>query len=145
MTKRKKKIIIISIIIIIGIVGNILVISSDYSTSSAKKELFAKNFLVDGTYDKETGVITINFEDKSEKTDKVIIEVLGMAESYQKTFETSSFTDTIYYGEQPEFGWQVHPIVLIIEHQEFGTIDLKTEIHEQGEAPPAIIYNQRYP
>lgn len=136
MTKKK----IIAIILCIIIISIALF---DYSLSIPKKELFSQSFFIDGTYYNDTGNIEIKFEDKTGKTSKVTIEVLGLEKTYHKIFEGSTFSDTIYFGNAPEYGWQVHPIVLVIEHQEFGVVELKTEIYEEYEMPPPVIYNQR--
>ena len=39
-------------------------------------------------------------------------------------------------------GGQLPPVVFSINHDEFGKIGLKTEIYEQGESKPRIIYSK---
>ena len=76
----------------------------------------------------------------SEKTTNVVLEILGMDESFQKTFSDSEFIEIVPFPNVPKYGWEVHPIVLEIDHEDFGHIQLKTEIHPMGEPLPSVIY-----
>ena len=46
------------------------------------------------------------------------------------------------FPTSPKYGWAIHPIVLEIDHEEFGHVQLKTEIHPYGEPVPPVIYSK---
>ena len=35
--------------------------------------------------------------------------------------------------ETAKYGWQIHPITLVIDHHEMGKIGIKTEIHSEND------------
>ena len=133
-----KKIVSISSIFVI----TILSILFFYDTSSIDKKLLADTFVVDAVYHDSDGYVEISFSDTSQKTNSVVLEILGMEDSFQKTFEGSNFVDKIPFQSVPKYGWKVHPVTLIIDHQEFGKIGLKTEIHFINDPIPPIIYSE---
>ena len=112
------------------------------NTSSIEKDVLSETFFVNAIYQENTGIIEITFEDKSQKTSFVTLEILGMSNSYQKLFEGSAFTEKVTFGKPPKHGWQVHPITLIIEHSEFGKIGVKTEIYEKNDPNPSVIFSR---
>ena len=63
-----------------------------------------------------------------------------MDESFQKTFSDSEFIEIVPFPNIPKYGWAIHPIVLEIDHEELGHIQLKTEIHFSDEPIPTVIY-----
>ncbi len=112
------------------------------------KEILKATFSIEAVFfdennpDIEVGdaYIQINFKDKSEKTNAVVLEVLGMEESFQKTFVGSEFVEIISFPTTPKYGWEIHPVTLQIDHEELGQVSLKTEIRPYGEPPAPIIY-----
>lgn len=96
---------------------------------------------VSAIYYEEQGVAEIRFNDYSLKTNSVTLEILGMENSFQKTFHDYSFVERIPFDSVPKYGWEIHPITLVIDHQEFGKIGIKTEIHSQDEQATLLIYN----
>lgn len=119
-------------------------------TNNDDKEILKSTFFIQAEYFDQTqknniedndSYIQIVFKDKSEKTNAVVLEVLGMEESFQKTFLNSSeFTEIISFPSTPKYGWEIHPVTFVIDHQEFGKVSLKTEIRPFGETPAPIIY-----
>jgi hypothetical protein len=105
------------------------------------KDILRQTFAVDAIY-YETGHVEISFFDKSSKTDSVVMEILGMDESFQKTFSSSEFIEIVPFPNPPKYGWSAHPIVLEIDHQELGHIQLKTEIHPTDKPIPPVIYSR---
>ena len=65
-----------------------------------------------------------------------------MDESFQKSFSGSQFIEIVPFSDTPKYGWAIHPIVLEIEHSEFGHIQLKTEIHPFDQPIPPVIYSR---
>ena len=118
-------------------------------TGNEDKEILKSTFLIEAVYFDENsdinnegsdGHIEITFRDKSEKTNAVVLEVLGMEESFQKTFIGSEFVEIILFPIPPKYGWEIHPVTLLIDHEELGKVSLKTEISPYGEPPAQIIY-----
>ena len=105
------------------------------------KDILSQTFQVDAVY-YDSGNVEISFLDTSGKTDFVIMEILGMDESFQKSFVGSQFVETVSFPNPPKYGWAIHPIVLEIEHLEFGHIQLKTEIHPPDQPIPPVIYSR---
>ena len=104
------------------------------------KDPLRENFKVNAIY-YDTGYVEVSYLDKSDKTNSVTLEILGMETSFQKTFSDSEFIEIIQFPNVPKYGWEIHPIVMEIEHEEFGHVQLKTEIHELNTPSPNTIYS----
>ena len=96
-------------------------------------------FYLEGIFYESEGIVEIRFVDKSEGTSSAVLEILGMAESFQRTYDTSMFTEIVPFAGVPSFGWKVTPITVLIQHDVYGTIQLKTEIHGEDESKPKVI------
>tara|TARA_B100000029_G_scaffold485674_1_gene539244 strand:+ start:407 stop:841 length:435 start_codon:yes stop_codon:yes gene_type:complete len=97
-------------------------------------------------YDYEEHIVKITFIDRSNNTKSAILEVLGMNETYHKEYvfnNESSFVAEFYLEYVPKYGWETTPITLEIQHSQFGTIGLKTEIVELGNEPAKIIVERK--
>ena len=105
------------------------------------KDDLRQTFQVDAVY-YDTGHVEISFFDKSEKTTNVVMEILGMDESFQKSFSDSQFIEIVPFPTEPKYGWVIHPVVLEIDHTDFGHVQLKTEIHALGDPSPPVIYSK---
>ncbi len=118
-------------------------------TGNDNKEILKSTFTIQAVYFDESnsddlddgdGYIQITFKDKSEKTNAIVLEVLGMEKSFQKTFVDSEFVEIISFPTTPKYGWEIHPVTLLIDHEELGKISLKTEIRPYGQPSAPIIY-----
>ena len=105
------------------------------------KDILRQTFQVDAIY-YDSGHIEISFIDKSEKTNSVVLEILGMDESFQKIFYDSEFIEIVPFPSPPKYGWPIHPVVFEVEHEELGHIQLKTEIHPLDAPNPPVIYSR---
>ena len=105
------------------------------------KDILRQTFQVEAIY-YDSGHVEISYFDKSDKTNSVIMEILGMEESFQKTFSDSKFIEIVPFPSEPKYGWAIHPIVFEVEHEELGHIQLKTEIHPLDEPVPPVIYSR---
>ena len=105
------------------------------------KDILRQTFQIDAVY-YDSGHVEISFLDKTGQTDLVIMEILGMDETYQKSFSDSQFIEIVPFSNVPKYGWAIHPIVLEIDHKELGHIQLKTEIHPLDESTPPVIYSR---
>ena len=108
--------------------------------ASDDKDILRQTFEVNAVY-YDTGHVEVSFSDKSQKTTNVVMEILGMDESFQKTFAGSEFIEIVPFPNEPKYGWAIHPVVLEIDHEELGHVQLKTEIHPLGDALPPVIYS----
>lgn len=131
------------------VVVTVLAILFLTGTGNGNKEILKLTFSIEAVYfdesnnddlDSGDGYIQITFKDKSEKTNAVVLEVLGMEKSFQKTFVDSEFVEIISFPSTPKYGWKIHPVTLLIDHEELGKISLKTEIRPYGEPSAPIIY-----
>jgi hypothetical protein len=129
-----KKIIPIISVIVITVLGIFFIFDSN-----SNKDTLKSTFEIDATY-YDQGYVEISYLDKTSKTNYVVLEILGMDESFQKTLSGSKFVETVPFPTLPKYGWQVHPVTFLIDHQELGKISLKTEIHNYGEPSRPIIY-----
>lgn len=105
------------------------------------KDVLRQTFQVDAVY-YESGHVEVSFLDKSSQTNSVVMEILGMDETFQKSFSGSEFIEIIPFPNPPKYGWVIHPVILEIDHEELGHIQLKTEVHPQGEPAPPVIYSR---
>jgi len=133
-----KLIISVIFIIIVGVLGAIFFIES----TLIDRELYANTFIVDAIYLEDQGIVEISFLDNSGKTQSVILEILGMAESFQKNYTGFEFTEEVPFSSVPQYGWKTNPVTFVVEHEEFGTIGIKTEIHASNEPPTPIIFSK---
>ncbi|MDA7495141.1 hypothetical protein N8459_01385 [Nitrosopumilus sp.] len=104
------------------------------------KDPLRENFQINAIY-YDAGYVEVSYIDKSDKTNSVTLEILGMETSFQKTFSDSEFIEIIQFPNVPKYGWEIHPVVMEIEHEEFGHVQLKTEIHELNTPSPNTIYS----
>ena len=126
--------------IVLGVV-TVLAILFLTGNGNDDKDILRQTFQIDAVY-YDSGHVEISFLDKSDKTTLVVMEILGMDESFQKSFSSSEFIEIIPFPNLPKYGWEVHPIVLEIDHPELGHIQLKTEIHNIDESAPIVIYSR---
>jgi len=112
-----------------------------FDSSSNDKSSLENTFDVDAIYYENQGIVEISFNDNSQKTNSVVLEILGMEETFQKTFSGSNFIERVQFDSIPKYGWKIHPVTLDIEHQELGKVGIKTEIHSENEPTPSLIFS----
>ena len=130
------------IIVIVSIITIIIIAISLTSDSTLDESVISQTVFVDAIYEPKNNFVKITYNDTSEKTRLVTLEILGMEETFHKEFSQSSFVETIEFNSEPKYGWPTTPVVFSINHDQFGNIGLKTEIYEQGELKPRIIYSK---
>ena len=126
--------------------------------SSGDKRLeMSQAIEADAKYKPEKGMLTIFYQDQSTGTDKLIIEIWGLPQTYHKEFECDLgalaenakhenvcpdfVSATIKLDFIPKYGWESIPVVFTVDHKEFGKISIKTEIYEIGDPKPLVIYS----
>ena len=132
-----KKIIAVALTIAI-----IAIVLSSTSNSSLDESTISQTIFVDAVYESKSSIVKITYNDNSEKTNLVTLEILGMEETFHREYAQSSFVETVQINSEPKYGWSTTPVVFSINHDEFGKIGIKTEIYEQGESKPRIIYSK---
>ena len=130
---------IIAIASIIAIAAIVISVTSD---SALDESTISQIIFVDAVYEPKNKIVRITYNDNSEMTNLIILKVLGMEKTFHKEFSQSSLVETIEINFEPKYGWSTTPVVFSINHDEFGKIGLKTEIYEQGESKPRIIYSK---
>ena len=130
---------IITVASIIAIAAIVISVTSD---SALDESTISQTIFVDAIYDPKNKIVKIMYNDNSKKTNLATLEILGMEETFHKEFARSSFVETVQINSEPKYGWSTTPVVFSINHDEFGKIGLKTEIYEQGESKPRIIYSK---
>ena len=124
---------------IIAISAIVISVTSD---SALDESTISQIIFVDAVYEPKNKIVRITYNDNSEMTNLITLEVLGMEKTFHKEFSQSSFVETIEINSEPKYGWSTTPVVFSINHDQFGKIGLKTEIYEQGESKPRIIYSK---
>ena len=132
-----KKIIAIGLVIII-----IIIVISGTFDFALDESTISQTIFVDAVYDPKNNLVKITYTDESDKTNLVTLEILGMEKTFHKEFSQSSFVETVPMNSEPKYGWSTMPVVFSINHDEFGKIGLKTEIHQQDESKPKVIYSK---
>ena len=100
------------------------------------------NFIFDAVYIENDNYILITFEDQNKKSTFAILEVLGMETTYHNEFVIidSKFSQSISIETLPKYGWKATPVILEITYDESEVIKMKTEVHDEGQSPPEIIF-----
>ena len=130
---------IIAVASIIAIAAIVISVTSD---SALDESTISQTIFVDAIYDPKNKIVKIVYNDNSKKTNLATLEILGMEKTFHKEFSQSSFVETVKINSEPKYGWSTTPVVFSINHDQFGKIGLKTEIYEQGESKPRIIYSK---
>jgi len=130
------------IIATISIIALPVIILSISSNSALDESIISQTIFVDAVYEPKNNLVKITYNDNSKKTNLVILEILGMEQTFHKEFSQNSFVETIQINSEPKYGWSTMPVVFSVNHDEFGKIGLKTEIYQKDELKPRIIYSE---
>jgi len=130
------------IIATISIIALPVIILSISSNSTLDESIISQTIFVDTVYEPENNLIKITYNDNSKKTNLVTLEILGMEQTFHKEFSQNSFVEIIQINSEPKYGWSTMPVVFSVNHDEFGNIGLKTEIYQDDEIKPRIIYSE---
>lgn len=128
--------------IILGISAAIITTFVLSSHNSLDEKLLSDTISVSAVYLDGNHIIKISYYDKSNSTNSVTLEVVGLSKTFQKKYQTSSFTEEVPLSNPPEYGWSTLPVTFLVEHKEFGRIQLKTEISPLGSPPARVIYGR---
>ena len=115
--------------------------SLDYNTSTV-----LENIEFSAEYIEDKNIVRIIFQDTTNKTGFAILEILGMDVTFHQEYhfiEQSHFVEDVYIQDVPKYGWKTTPVILEIQHAEFGKIGLKTEVYQKGETIPKIIVEKK--
>ena len=130
------------IIAVVSAIAIIIVVVAGTFDSTLDVTIISQTIFVDAVYDSTSNIVKITYNDNSDKTNLVALEILGMKKTFHKEFSRSSFIETVQINSIPTYGWSTMPVVFSINHDEFGKIELKTEIHQQHELKPKVIYSK---
>ena len=132
-----KKIVGIGCLIII-----LIIVFTASSDSGLDESVISQTIFVDAVYEPENNIILIKYVDSSEMTQLVTLEILGMEKTFHKEFLQQSFVEMVQISSTPQYGWATMPVIFTLDHEEFGKISLKTEIHLSDEMKPRVIYSK---
>jgi len=110
---------IIGVASIIAIVAIVMSVTSD---SALDESIISQTIFVDADYEPKNKIVRITYNDNSEMTNLITLEVLGMEKTFHKDFSQSSFVETVKINSEPKYGWSTIPVVFSINHDEFGKI-----------------------
>ena len=150
---RKKSIVITEIIIVAAVLSAVTMVSFPQIDEHTMSQIVCLEdndglnhndcvIFVDAVYEPENNIVKITYSDNSKMTSLVIIEILGMEETFHKEFSQQSFVEIVQFDSAPKYGWATMPVTFFLEHAEFGFIGLKTEIHPYDEPKPKVIYSK---
>jgi len=130
------------IIATLSIITLAVIIFSISSNSALDESIISQTIFVDTVYEPENNLVKITYNDNSKKTNLVTLEILGMEQTFHKEFSQNSFVEIIQFNSEPKYGWSTMPVVFSVNHDEFGKIELKTEIYQMDESKPRTIYSK---
>ena len=101
------------------------------------------NFTFDAVYQKDSNSVLITFVDTNAKSSFAVLEILGMENTFHEEFEIydSKFIKLVPLDKIPKYGWKTTPVTLEIIYDE-SIVYLKTEIHNEDQIPPVVIFGQ---
>lgn len=130
------------IIATLSIITLAVIIFSISSNSALDESIISQTIFVDTVYEPENNLVKITYNDNSKKTNLVTLEILGMEQTFHKEFSQNSFVEIVQINSEPKYGWATMPVTFSIDHEEFGKIGLKTEIYQQDETKPRVVYSK---
>ena len=101
------------------------------------------NFTFDAVYLKDSNSVLITFDDTNQKSSFVILEILGMEKTFHEEFaiSNSNFSKLVPIDNIPKYGWKTTPVTLEITYDE-SVVYMKTEIHEEDQISPTVIFGK---
>ena len=150
---RKKSIVITEIIIVAAVLFAVTMVSFPQIDEHTMSQIICLEdndglnhndcvIFVDAVYEPENNIVKITYSDNSKMTSFVILEILGMEETFHKEFSQQSFVEIVQFDSAPKYGWATMPVTFFLEHEELGLVGLKTEIHPYDEPKPKVIYSK---
>jgi hypothetical protein len=150
---KKKSIVITEIIIVAAVLSAVTVVSFPQMDEHTMSQIVCLEdndglnhgdcvIFVDAVYEPENNIVKITYSDNSKMTSLVVLEILGMEETFHKEFSQQSFVEIVQFDSAPKYGWATMPVTFFLEHEELGFIGLKTEIHPYDEPKPKVIYSK---
>lgn len=108
--------------------------------SSIDAQTVQESIRIDAIYYEQNKTAVIAYVDDTGAKVPVIVEVLGMADTYRREFTGPQFSTSLHFPSVPKYGWAVNPVVSEVRHPVFGDIQIKTEIRGEGQPAPRTIY-----
>ena len=101
------------------------------------------NFTFDAVYLKDSNSVLITFDDTTQKSSFAILEILGMEKTFHEEFaiSDSNFSKLVPIDNIPKYGWKTTPVTPEITYDE-SVVYMKTEIHEEDQISPTVIFGK---
>ena len=118
-------------------VSIVIILNSNYDTTDFS------NFTFDAVYLDDSNSVLITFNDANLKSSFAILEILGMEKTFHEEFiiSDSKFTKLVPLDKTPKYGWKTTPVTLEITYEQ-SIVYMKTEIHDEDQIPPAVIFGK---
>ena len=118
-------------------VSVLIILNSDYENHDFD------NFTFEAVYLKDSNSILITFDDTNQKSSFAILEILGMEKTFHEEFaiSDSKFSKLVPIDNIPKYGWKTTPVTLEITYDE-SVVYMKTEIHEEDQISPIVIFGK---
>ena len=125
-------------ILIATVVVSIVIIINPISDNESD----FRHFKFDAVHLKDKNSVLITFVDETGKSSFAVLEILGLEKTFHKEFKitNSSFSQLVSLDNVPKYGWKTTPVTLEITYDEFNIIKMKTEIHDENQPSPKIIF-----
>lgn len=120
----------------------VIVILFSASFNLPDEKVIAGEIQLSAVYLDDKKIIEISYDDKSNMTNSVTMEVEGLDNSFDKKYSTSFFSVDIPLSQPPQYGWSTLPVTFLVDHKEFGKILLKTEISPLGQPASKVLYTR---
>ena len=133
------------VIIIIAITTTGILFTLSEQLDENKNKILDQIYF-DAIYIETDNIIEISFIDKSNNTKTVILEILGMEETFHKELVLtgeSKFIERVNLDYLPKYGWKTIPVIIEVEHLDYGKFGLKTEIYISGDLKPKVILEEK--
>jgi hypothetical protein len=92
--------------------------------------MYSDVFAVDAVFYPDKKIVEITYDDSTKKTTHIVLEILGMEPSFQKTFDTPTFSLTVPFDGEPKYGWRSMPVTFVVNHEDYGMVGIKIDIHD---------------
>ena len=150
---KKKSIVITEIIIVAAVLSAVTMVSFPQMDEHTMSQIVCLEdndrlnhsdcvIFADAVYESENNIVKVTYSDNSKMTSLVVLEILGMEETFHKEFSQQSFVEIVQFDSVPKYGWATMPVTFFLEHEELGFIGLKTEIYPYDEPKPKVIYSK---
>lgn len=120
----------------------VMVVGISIAQNMQDTSMYSDAFAVDAVFYPDKKVVEITYDDNTKKTTHVVLEILGMEPSFQRAFVTSKFSLSVPFDDVPKYGWRSMPVTFVVDHEDYGKIGIKIDIHDAGSPAGSVIFSR---